>query len=444
MRILLVALSLVIFCGPVAGQELARRAFLGVMVAPLDESQQALTDHGLTIQRVFDNSTASRFGFQEGEVILSVNDVELRGVGELPRALRDFRSGDTVEFEILGADGVSNREVTLQQFPPEQYEAAEIVYDAVQTVNGLQRSILTVPENVPTPPVVYILQGFDCSSIDVALSPPNSTALLIERLNSIGMATYRLEKSGRGDSMGRRCEEIGFEDESSGFMAGLDALKNNTSIDPDRVFLLGISLGGIWAPMLAAESEVAGIVSFGTIAKTWPEYMYDNWRRQWELAGRSYTDMDSDLKLASQFWHLLISEDNSPAQIFSQQPQLNEIADSVAWVEQYNSLFGRHYSFVAELARINIMALWQQVEAPTLVLWGRGDYIAGEEEQQLIHRALQQRNVDASIEYVDSDHYWRESEDFYTSYINLREGTPTPFQEQVFAKILDWLEPRVS
>ena len=47
-------------------QTLERRAFLGVQVSTLNEEQSQLTEQGLSIVRVFDNSTASRFGLEAG------------------------------------------------------------------------------------------------------------------------------------------------------------------------------------------------------------------------------------------------------------------------------------------------------------------------------------------------------------------------------------------
>jgi dienelactone hydrolase len=44
------------------------------------------------------------------------------------------------------------------------------------------------------------------------------------------------------------------------------ALRNHSQVDANRVFLLGISLGGVFAPTLAARMPVRGIVVYGTLA----------------------------------------------------------------------------------------------------------------------------------------------------------------------------------
>ena len=419
--------------------DLPRRAYLGVLVSELSDEQQLQTDYGLNIQRVFPDSTAAAYDLQPGQIILEANQRILREVGDLPAILAGFPSGAEVEFLIL--EGAQERRLTasLRGFPEEEYAGATVNYGSIETSAGLQRTILTSPTNQVVAPVVYVLQGIDCSSIDMAMNSQSSMALLIERLNAEGFATFRVEKSGRGDSVGQACGEIGFDVETDGFLAGLDALKKSEAIDPDRVFLLGISLGGIWAPILANHAEVAGIISFGTISKTWPEYMADNWRRQWSLAGKDLSAQDRDLKLASEFWYQLVHAELAPAEIFSSHSHLEGLASAVGYDEDKQILFGRHYSFVQELAQTNVMHYWESVAVPTLVIWGRGDYVASEEDQQLIAELLGANEVAVDIQYLDVDHYWREAKDFESAYRGLRSGERPPISNEVYSAIVNWL-----
>ncbi len=128
---------------------------------------------------------------------------------------------------------------------------------------------------------------------------------------------------------------------------------------------------------------------------------------------------------------------------FQNDPQTASLQSALAYDESGQLLFGRHYSFVQELAVTNIMTLWESVSVPTLLLWGRGDYIATEEDQQIIEAALVQREVPVSLVRLDTDHYWREAADFQTAYRNLREGTKAPVQQVVHDSIVAWLK-RVS
>ena len=55
-------------------------------------------------------------------------------------------------------------------------------------------------------------------------------------------------------------------------------------------------MGGVMAPLLAAEVPVRGIIVYGTIARTWPEYWLENIRRQMELADADPSAIDRDVR----------------------------------------------------------------------------------------------------------------------------------------------------
>ena len=437
-RALLVVFLLI--CTSVYGQPLERRAFLGVQVAPLPAEQKQQTGYGVNIVRVFDNSTASRFSLKPQQIILRANGAQLNEPGDLPAALRGLKSGAQVEFQLLVDSEHVTRELVLQEFPAEQVAGATLRYGSIATSSGLQRSILTLPDGGENPPVVYILPGFGCASMDMALNPDESITTLLDVLTRNGYATYRVEKSGLGDSEGASCFETGFLSETAGYLQGLRELTSITDIDSSRIYLLGISLGGVWAPMLASEIEVAGIISFSTIAKTWPEYMYDNWRRQWELAGKPFAAIDADLKLAGTLWDKLLNEDLAPGEIFQRYPELESLRGPLAYNEDNENILSRHHSFVKELANTNIASYWEQVYVPTLLLWGQGDYVATEEDQRLILRLLESKGVDSELVVIESDHFWREAADFRTAYDNMRQGIIVPLQPTVYQVVTDWLE----
>ncbi len=89
---------------------------------------------------------------------------------------------------------------------------------------------------------------------------------------SQGFVTMRVEKSGVGDSEGPPCASIGFKEEFEGYKAAFQALRSHPAVEKDRIYLLGISLGGVFAPLLAAETRVAGIIVYGTLDSAPPPY----------------------------------------------------------------------------------------------------------------------------------------------------------------------------
>jgi len=114
-------------------------------------------------------------------------------------------------------------------------------------------------------PAVLLLPGGGCGSVDTPMAPDVAQPGLMRTLAARGYVTMRVEKSGVGDSTGPACDTIGYFQELDGYRAALAALKRHPAVDADRVSLLGISLGGVFAPVLANESSVRGIVVYGTL-----------------------------------------------------------------------------------------------------------------------------------------------------------------------------------
>ena len=95
----------------------------------------------------------------------------------------------------------------------------------------------------------------------------------------------RADKPGAGDSEGPPCAETGFREELAGYQAALRALVADPAVDKNRVFLLGLSLGGFFALLLARDVRVKGISAYGTIAFTPTPYPGRSDRFFREIAG---------------------------------------------------------------------------------------------------------------------------------------------------------------
>ena len=89
-------------------------------------------------------------------------------------------------------------------------------------------------------------------------------------------------------------------------------LKARGDVDADRVFIFGHSMGGVMAPLLAADVPVRGIIVYGTIARTWTEYWLENLRRQMELADADPSAIDRDLRAEAALATYLYAEKNVP------------------------------------------------------------------------------------------------------------------------------------
>src|SRR5439155_1198397 len=83
------------------------------------------------------------------------------------------------------------------------------------------------------------------------------------------------------------CGETDFDSELAGYRAAFRALKKYDFIDTKRIYMLGISNGGGFAPLVPEsdpeQAQVRGYISMGGWVKTWFEHMLEIERRRFAL-----------------------------------------------------------------------------------------------------------------------------------------------------------------
>jgi dienelactone hydrolase len=237
---------------------LPRRSWLGVALAAHDQ--------GVRVTSVVDGSSAAAAGILAGDVIRSVDGTAVSEPPAVIAAVARHTSGDTTKIEIVRGGAVLTRTIALRAFPRETLPDTTFEYSAVTLRDGSRlRTILSVPTRAGRHPAVMLLQGGGCGSVDVPMAPDTGQTGLLRTIASAGYVTMRVDKSGLGDSRGPACESIGYAQELDGYRAALTALKQHPAADAAQISLLGISLGGVFAPVVANESPVRRIVVYGTL-----------------------------------------------------------------------------------------------------------------------------------------------------------------------------------
>jgi len=238
---------------------LPRRPALGVGLGP--------ADGGAVVTAVLPGSAAEADGLKTGDVIRTVDGSPVRVPADIIASVARHRAGETLQLEIARAGTPAPHAVRLGSLLRETMPGVTFEYGAVALADGSRlRTIVTVPEGERSRrPAVLLLPGGGCGSVDNPMAPDVAQSGLMRTLAARGYVTMRVEKSGVGDSTGPACDTIGYFQELDGYRAALAALKRHPAVDADRVSLLGISLGGVFAPVLANESSVRGIVVYGTL-----------------------------------------------------------------------------------------------------------------------------------------------------------------------------------
>jgi dienelactone hydrolase len=129
---------------------------------------------------------------------------------------------------------------------------------------GTLRGMLHRPDGVDPTPAVMLLHGFTGQHIE-------SDRLFVQvarALADAGFAALRFDFYGSGDSDGD-FEEFTLDTELADACAGFDWLSTQSGIDPNRIGVVGLSLGGAIAALLAGqEPRVKTTVLWNAVAST--------------------------------------------------------------------------------------------------------------------------------------------------------------------------------
>jgi hypothetical protein len=262
----------------------------------------------------------------------------------------------------------------------------------VDTKEGRLRTIVTKPNGGASGkrPALFLIQGIGTFSIESIPGGFDGYSAIIDDFNARGFVTMRVDKPGCGDSEGRPLRDIDFDTQLEGFRAALKTLKADPDVDPARVLIFGHSMGGVWGPMIAESDPVRGIAVYGTVTKTWAEYMLANNRRQLALAGRTDAEIDETLRVQSDIEHYVYHQGLSPAEVGAKHPELKAVVDGTFQEGEYYS--GCHYTFFRQLANKNVAAAWEKFPGRVLAAWGKSDFISAEDDHRLIAQIVNKQH----------------------------------------------------
>jgi dienelactone hydrolase len=269
--LVLLSVGLLNLSQPTSGQSgndpLPRRGYFGVGLEK--------AEGGARVFSVAPDSTAAAMGIIAGDVIEAVDGRPATAPEVVVATIAGHKSGESVKIDLRRDANRRTINATLKPLPLEQMANATLHYGSVVALPDVRlRTILSVPSGPSSSrfPAVLLIPGGGCGSIDTPFSSNVAQPGLMHTIGSQGFVTMRVDKSGVGDSQGAPCDSIGYKEELAGYQAALSSLRSHPSVNPDRIYLLGISLGGVFAPLLAAETKVAGISVYGTSSGPPPVY----------------------------------------------------------------------------------------------------------------------------------------------------------------------------
>jgi pimeloyl-ACP methyl ester carboxylesterase len=420
------------------GDELPRRGFLGLDIDPTKPGPVAKT---YLVSRVEPASLAALLDVRVGDDLVYLNNHLPASRGDLADFSRQLRAGEKVTIDISRAGQSKLLSGILPEAPRETYPEVEVLYENVSAAKGEKlRLIITKPAAVTAKlPVIFLAGWLSCDSTEAPENTTEASSLAFRAVAQMpGFCTVRIDKQGVGDSEGV-CAETDFEAELAGYRAAFRALSRYDFIDPNQIYLLGVSNGGGFAPLIpetdSEQARVRGYVVVGGWVKTWFEHMLEIERRRFVLSGTTPGDVNNRMKSATTLYYEWLIKGRSIEDIVQERRALAEV-----WPEgaDHGHLYGRPLAFYQQLQKLNLAAAWSRVKVPTLVLHGQYDWIMSRDDHETIVGLVNANQPGASrlVDLPSTGHTFQH----YLSMADAFQGKEAPFDQAVTRVLTDWFK----
>jgi len=271
--------------------------------------------------------------------------------------------------------------------PLQDIAGLDTEYGEVRTSEGTPlRTILTRPAGATRKlPGIFLTQWVSCDSIDFRADRPSQLRELARRS---GLVFVRVERSGTGDSEGVPCSKLDYDTEVRHYREALDQLTHHPWVDPNRIIIMGSSLGSTTAPLVAQGRKLAGIVVQGGGAETYLERMINFDRLYLERSGAYRPDqIQAEMLRRIPFLYEYLVRGRTPQQVETEHPEFKGVAASIRGLEADNH-YGRPFAWHQQAAKQDFLAAWMKIDAPVLVLYGEFDQFEMRAGHQLIAETI--------------------------------------------------------
>jgi dienelactone hydrolase len=301
------------------------------------------------------------------------------------------------------------------------------------------RTIVTKPQGATGRlPAVLFVQWLSCDTIELRPGAQDGWSVMLRRLISeSGMLWQRTEKSGVGDSKGTPCAQLDYATELAHHRAALRQLQARPDVDPKRIVVFGASMGSNYAPLVAADQDVAGVVVWGGGATTWFERMLRFERNALQLGGTDPQQLASEVNARAAYFSRYLLKGEAPSAIAASDPKLGEVWKRIVGTSDTGH-YGRPFAFHQQAQQQNWAGAWARVRAPVMVLYGQYDWFESHDAAQLIATIVNDHRPGSATfrEIPQLDHH-------FTQYSSPRDAFAEKNGKENAAPavtaILDWL-----
>jgi pimeloyl-ACP methyl ester carboxylesterase len=317
-------------------------------------------------------------------------------------------------------------------------------YEMLTLRDGVQlQTIITKPEHASgCLPAVLFVQWLSCDPVAISTDPGDGWSAMLRRIVRDSQAlVWRTEKRGVGAS-GGSCVTMDYETELADHREALQQLQRRADVDPRRIVIFGGSIGGTYAPLLAADQELAGVMIWGAGATTWAERMLRFERNALELGGTEPGSLAAEMAARYRFFERYLLQGETPAQIAATDTALGSVWTRIVGTAT-DGQYGRPFAFHQQAQRADWAAAWSRVRAPVLAMYGEYDWFESRAATELIARIVNGKTPGRGT-FVEvpamNHHFWK----FGNAEAAFRESDGRVDADPAVRVMLDWLAQRFA
>lgn len=322
----------------------------------------------------------------------------------------------------------------------ETHPGITTAYETFTVRDGIRlQTIITKPANASGRlPAILFAQWLSCDTVAISPNPRDGWSAMLGRIvRESNALVWRTEKRGVGLSEGD-CSSMDYDTELADHRDALEQLKRRPDVDPRRIVIFGGSIGGTYAPLLAANQDIAGVLIWGAGATTWAERTLRFERNALELGGTDPRQLASEMTARFQFLDRYLIKGETPAQISAADATLGAVWSRIVGTSA-SGHYGRPYAFHQQAQRADWAAAWSRVDAPVLAIYGEYDWFESRNAASLIARIVNAKRPGHGtfIEIPHMNHHFSEFADAADAFRE-RNGKVNP--DPAVKVMLEWLK----